>query len=74
MIMRKLEVPHVRAASINCCSLRLSAKERTNRMRGGQLTRAKTAVVNEIQIARFDGIHLNRRLNERTGLRELVFD
>jgi len=31
-------------------------------------------VVNEIQIARFDGIHLNRRLNEKTGLRELVFD
>ena len=41
---------------------------------GGHLFRAKTAVVNEIQIARFDGIQLNRRFNERTGLRELVFD
>ncbi len=41
---------------------------------GGHLFRAKTAVVNEIQIARFDAIHFNRRLNEKTGLRELVFD
>jgi predicted DNA-binding protein with PD1-like motif len=41
---------------------------------GGHLFRAKTAVVNEIQIERFDAIHSNRRLNEKTGLRELVFD
>ncbi len=41
---------------------------------GGHLFRATTAVVNEIQIARFDAIHFNRRLNEKTGLRELVFD
>jgi len=41
---------------------------------GGHLFRAKTAVVNEIQLARFDTIHFNRRLNEKTGLRELVFD
>src|SRR5947209_18782234 len=30
----------------------------------GHLFRAKTAVVNEIQLARFDTIHFNRRLNE----------
>jgi uncharacterized protein len=41
---------------------------------GGHLFRAKTAVVNEIQIARFEGIRFNRRLNEKTGLRELVFE
>ena len=41
---------------------------------GGHLFRAKTAVVNEIQIARFDATRFNRRLNEKTGLRELVFD
>src|SRR2546427_10970745 len=41
---------------------------------GGHLFRAKVAVVNEIQLARFDTIHFNRRLNEKTGLRELVFD
>ena len=41
---------------------------------GGHLFRAKTAVVNEIQIARFDSIHFNRRLNEKTGLREIIFE
>ena len=41
---------------------------------GGHLFRAKTAVVNEIHIARFDAITLNRRLNEKTGLRELIFE
>ena len=41
---------------------------------GGHLFRGKVAVVNEIQIARFDSIRLNRRLNEKTGLRELVFE
>jgi hypothetical protein len=41
---------------------------------GGHLFRAKTAVVNEIQLARFDAIRFNRRLNEKTGMRELVLD
>lgn len=41
---------------------------------GGHLFRAKTAVVNEIQIARFDAFRFNRRLNEKTGMRELVFE
>lgn len=41
---------------------------------GGHLFRAKTAVVNEIQVARFDAIHFNRRFNENTGLRELILD
>jgi predicted DNA-binding protein with PD1-like motif len=41
---------------------------------GGHLFRAKTAVVNEIQIRRFDSIRFNRRFNEKTGLRELVFE
>jgi uncharacterized protein len=41
---------------------------------GGHLFRAKVAVVNEIQIEGFDEIRLNRRFNERTGLRELVFE
>lgn len=41
---------------------------------GGHLFRAKTAVVNEIQITRFDTMHFNRRFNEKTGLRELILD
>jgi len=41
---------------------------------GGHLFRAKTAVVNEIQLARFDAIRFNRRFNEKTGMRELVLD
>ena len=41
---------------------------------GGHLFRAKTAVVNEIQVARFDSIVFNRRFNEKTGMRELVLD
>jgi uncharacterized protein len=41
---------------------------------GGHLFRATTAVVNEIQLQGFDGIRLNRRFNEKTGLRELIFD
>ena len=41
---------------------------------GGHLFRAKTAVVNEIQIARFDTLHFNRRFNEKTGMQELVFE
>jgi len=41
---------------------------------GGHLFRAKTAVVNEIQIQRFDSIHFNRQFNEKTGLREIVFE
>ena len=40
---------------------------------GGHLFRAKAAVINEIQIRRFDKIVLDRRLNEATGLRELAF-
>lgn len=41
---------------------------------GGHLFRAKAAVVNEIHIVRFDEIHFNRRFNEKTGLRELIFE
>jgi len=41
---------------------------------GGHLFHAKTAVLNEIQIERFDSIRLNRGFNEKTGLRELIFD
>ena len=41
---------------------------------GGHLFRAKVAVVNEIQVMGFDEIRLNRRFNEKTGLRELVFE
>jgi len=41
---------------------------------GGHLFRARAAVVNEIQLARFDTIQMNRVLNEKTGMRELVLD
>ena len=41
---------------------------------GGHLFGAKTAVVNEIHMTRFEGIRFGRRLNETTGLRELVFE
>src|SRR5436309_13686360 len=54
--------------------LHAALRRRDHGTNAGHLFRAKTAVVNEIQLARFDTIHLNRRLNEKTGLRELVFD
>ena len=41
---------------------------------GGHLFRAKTAIVNELQIQGFDTIRFDRRLNEKTGLRELALD
>jgi len=41
---------------------------------GGHLFRARAAVVNEIQLARFEMITMNRVLNETTGLRELVLE
>ena len=54
--------------------LHVALGRRDHAVIGGHLFRAKTAVVNEIQLARFDTLHFNRRLNEKTGLRELVFD
>ncbi len=54
--------------------LHAAAGRRDHVVIGGHLFRAKTAVVNEIQVARFDTIHLNRRFNEKTGLRELVLE
>ena len=41
---------------------------------GGHLFRAKTCVVNEIQIEGFDSIRLNRAFNAATGLRELILE
>lgn len=41
---------------------------------GGHLFRAKTCVVNEIALHRFDEIRLGRALNPATGLRELVLE
>src|SRR5439155_1324908 len=54
--------------------LHVTLGRRDHAVIGGHLFRAKTAVVNEIQLARFDTIRFNRRLNEKTGLRELVFE
>ena len=39
---------------------------------GGHLFRAKACVVNEICLAKFEGLRLTRVLNPTTGLRELV--
>jgi len=54
--------------------LHVAAGRRDLAVIGGHLFRAKTAVVNEIHVARFDSIHLNRRLSEKTGLREMIFE
>ncbi len=54
--------------------LHVALGRRDHNVIGGHLFRAKTAVVNEIQLARFDTVHFNRRLNEMTGMRELVLD
>lgn len=54
--------------------LHVALGRRDHTVIGGHLFRAKAAVVNEIQIARFDAIRLNRRFNENTGLRELIFE
>jgi len=54
--------------------LHVTLGRRDHAVIGGHLFRAEVAVVNEIQLARFDTIHFNRRLNEKTGLRELALD
>lgn len=41
---------------------------------GGHLFRGRCCVVNEIALQRFDAIRLNRRLNPKTTLNELVFE
>lgn len=41
---------------------------------GGHLFRARACVVNEIGLQRFDSLRLNRRLNPKTTLNELVFE
>jgi predicted DNA-binding protein with PD1-like motif len=54
--------------------LHVALGRRDHAVIGGHLLRAKTAVVNEIQVAGFDTIRFDRRLNEKTGLRELILD
>ena len=54
--------------------LHIAAGKRDHSVLGGHLFRAKTAVVNEIFVTRFDTIHFNRRFNDKTGLRELILD
>lgn len=54
--------------------LHVAAGRRDHSVLGGHLFRAKTAVVNEIHLNRFDAIRFNRRLNEATGLRELILE
>lgn len=54
--------------------LHVATGKRDHSVLGGHLFRAKTAIVNEIYLTRFDAIHLDRRFNESTGLRELILD
>lgn len=54
--------------------LHVAAGRRDHSVLGGHLFRAKAAVVNEILLNRFDAIRFDRRLNEKTGLRELILD
>lgn len=41
---------------------------------GGHLFRARACVVNEVLVARFDRIRVNRVFNPGTGLREMVLE
>src|SRR5437879_9746101 len=54
--------------------LHVTLGRRDHAVIGGHLFRAKVAVVNEIQLARLDTIHFNRRLNEKTGLPHLALE
>src|SRR3989442_855702 len=54
--------------------LHVAAGRRDHAVIGGRVLRAESPGVYEIVNARFDAIHLNRRLNEKTGLRELIFE
>jgi uncharacterized protein len=54
--------------------LHVALGRRDHAVIGGHLFRAKTAVVNEIQMTRFEGIRFSRSLNQKTGLRELVLE
>src|SRR6266566_10010506 len=48
--------------------LHIAVGRRDHAVLGGHLFRAKAAVVNEIQLARFDTIPMSRVLNETTGM------
>lgn len=52
----------------------VAAAGRDHGVIGGHLFRARTCVVNEIGLQRFDSVRLNRRLNPKTTLNELVFE
>ncbi len=52
--------------------IHLNGATREGMVVGGHLVSAKVNVVNEIVILRLDRIELRRKLNERTGLLELV--
>src|SRR5207244_11183812 len=54
--------------------LHVTLGRRDHAVIGGHLFRAKTAVVNEIQLARFDTIHFNPLLNDKTGLTEILLE
>ena len=54
--------------------LHIAVGRRDHAVLGGHLFHARAAVVNEIQLARFDTIPMTRVLNETTGMRELVLE
>jgi predicted DNA-binding protein with PD1-like motif len=54
--------------------LHCALADRDNRVIGGHLFRAKVAVLNELVLRRLDHVRLSRRLDEGTGLRQLVVD
>ena len=54
--------------------LHVAAGNESHALVGGHLFKATVAVLNEICIARFDTLRLNRELSPRSGLRELVLE
>jgi len=54
--------------------LHLAAGNPEKHVVGGHLFQATVSTLNEICLARFDSIRLNRAFNPRSGLRELVLE
>lgn len=54
--------------------IHVAVARRDHAVVGGHLFRAKACMVNEICLERFDSIRLNRRLNEKTTLREVFLE
>ncbi len=54
--------------------IHVALAQRDHGVVGGHLFRAKCCMMNEVCLQRFEGIRMNRKLNPRTTLNEVVFE